>query len=113
MQVGNAQGVTACIDGQVLARVDAIELKRAAGICRGVCAVDALGGKCAAGGKVLESHVAAGEVEDADGMLDRGDVELPERDVHGAHPAGPRGLARIGKGGGVLAIERVVELDER
>ena len=113
VQVGNAQGVTACIDGQVLARVDAIELKRAAGVCRGVCAVDALGGKCAAGGKVLESHVAAGEVEDADGMLDCGDVELFERDIHGAHPAGPRGLARIGEGGGVLAIERIVELDER
>ena len=102
-----------CIDGQVLARVDAVELKRAAGICRGVCAIDALGGKCAAGGKVLESHIAAGKIEDADGMLDRGDVELPERNVHGAHPAGPRGLARIGKGGGVLAIERVIELDER
>ena len=113
MQVGNAQGVAACIDSQVLARVDAIELKRTAGICRGVCAVDALGGKCAAGGKVLESHIAAGEIEDTDGMLDRGDVELPERDIHGAHPAGPRGLARIGEGGGVLAIERVIELDER
>ena len=113
VQVGNAQGVATCIDGQVLARVDAIELKRAAGICRGVCAIDALGGKCAAGGKVLESHIATGKIEDADGMLDRGDVELFERDVHGAHPAGPRGLARIGKGGGVLAIERVVELDER
>mgnify|MGYP003210577285 CR=1 FL=1 len=113
VQVGNAQGVTMCIDGQVLARVDAIELKRAAGICRGICTVDALGGKCAAGGKVLESHIAAGEIEDADGMLDCGDVELFERDVHGAHPAGPRGLARIGEGGGVLAIERVVELDER
>ena len=113
VQVGNAQGVTARIDSQILARVDAIELKRAAGVCRGVCAIDALGGKCAAGGKVLESHVAAGKIEDADGMLDRGDVELPERNVHGAHPAGPRGLARIGEGGGVLAIERVVELDER
>ena len=113
VQVGNAKRVAMCIDGQVLARVDAIELKRAAGICRGVCAVDTLGGKCAAGCKVLESHIAAGEIEDADGMLDRGDVELPERDVHGAYPAGPRGLARIGEGGGVLAIERVVELDER
>ena len=113
VQVGNAQRVAMCIDGQVLARVDTIELKRAAGICRGVCAVDALGGKCAAGGKVLESHIAAGKIEDADGMLDRGDVELFERNVHGAHPAGPRGLARIGKGGGVLAIERIVELDER
>jgi len=102
-----------CIDGQVLARVDTIELKRAAGICRGVCAIDALGGKCAAGGKVLESHIATGKIEDADGMLDRGDVELFERDIHGAYPAGPRGLARIGKGSGVLAIERVVELDER
>ena len=102
-----------CIDGQVLARVDAMELKRAAGVCRGVCAVDTLGGKCAAGCKVLESHIAAGEIEDADGMLDRGGVELPERDVHGAYPAGPRGLACIGEGGGVLAIERVVELDER
>ena len=108
-----ANGVTVRIDSQILTRVDTIELKRAAGIYRGVCAVDALGGKCAAGGKVLESHIAAGKIEDADGMLDRGDVELPERDVHGAHPAGPRGLARIGKGGGVLAIERVVELDER
>ena len=113
MQVGNAQGVTVRIDSQVLARVDAIELKRAASVCRGVCAVDALGGKCAAGGKVLESHIAAGEIEDADGMLDCGDVELLERDIHGAYPAGPRGLTRIGKGGGVLAIERVVELDER
>lgn len=113
VQVGNAQRVAMCIDGQVLARVDAVELKRAAGICRGVCAVDALGGKCAAGGKVLESHIAAGKIEDADGMLNRGDIELFERDVHGAHPAGPRGLARIGEGGGVLAIERVVELDER
>ena len=113
VQVGNAQCVAMCIDGQVLARVDTIELKRAAGICRGVCAVDALGGKCAAGGKVLESHIAAGKIEDTDGMLDRGDVELSERDIHGAHPAGPRGLARIGEGGGVLAIERVVELDER
>ena len=113
MQVGNAQGVATCIDSQILTRVDTIELKRATGICRGVCAVDALGGKCAAGGKVLESHVAAGEIEDADGMLDCGDVELFECDVHGAHPAGPRGLARIGKGGGVLAIERIVELDER
>ena len=113
VQVGNAQCVAMCIDGQVLARVDTIELKRAAGICRGVCSVDALGGKCAAGGKVLESHIAAGKIEDADGMLDRGDVELFERDIHGAHPAGPRGLARIGEGGGVLAIERVVELDER
>ena len=101
------------IDGQVLARVDAIELKRAAGICRGVCPVDALGGKCAAGGKVLKAHISAGKIEDADGMLDRGHVELLERDVHSAHPAGPRGLARIGKGGGVLAIERIVELDER
>ena len=113
VQVGNAQGVTMCIDGQVLARVDAIELKRAAGICRGICTVDALGGKCAAGGKVLESHIAAGKIEDANGMLDRGDVELFERNVHGTHPAGPWGLARIGKGGGVLAIERIVELDER
>lgn len=78
-----------------------------------VCPVDALGGECAAGGKVLESHIAAGKIEDADGMLNRGDVKLLERDVHGAHPAGPRGLARIGKGGGVLAIERIVELDER
>ena len=97
VQVGNAQGVAARIDGQVLARVDTIELKRAAGICRGVCSVDALGGKCAAGGKVLEPHIAAGKIEDADGMLDRGDVELLERDIHGAYPAGPRGLARIGK----------------
>ena len=105
VQVGNAQGVTTRIDGQVLARVDAIELKRAAGV--------ALGGKCAAGGKVLESHIAAGKIEDADGMLDGGDVELFECDVHGADPARPRGLARIGEGGGVLAIERVVELDER
>ena len=113
VQVGDAQGVAMSIDGQVLARVDAIELKRAAGVCRGTRAVDAFGGKCAAGGKVLESHIAAGEIEDADGMLDRGDVELPERDVHGAHPARPRGLARIGKRGGVLAIERIVELDER
>ena len=40
-------------------------------------------------------------------------IELLERDVHSAHPSGPRGLARIGKGGGVLAIERIVELDER
>ena len=40
-------------------------------------------------------------------------IELLERDVHSAHPAGPRGLARIGKGGGVLAIKRIVELDER
>ena len=113
VQVGNAQGVAMCIDSQILTRVDTIELKRATGICRGVCPVDALGGECAAGGKVLESHIAAGKIEDADGMLDRGDVELPERDVHGAHPAGPRGLPRIGKGGGVFAIERVVELDER
>ena len=113
VQVGNAQGVAACIDSQILTRVDTIELKRAAGIRRGVCAVDALGGKCAAGGKVLESHIAAGKIEDADGMLDRGDVELPECDIHGAHPAGPWGLARIGEGGGVLAIERIVELDER
>ena len=113
VQVGNAQRVAMCIDGQVLARVDTIELKRAAGICRGVCAIDALGGKCAAGGKVLESHIATGKIEDADGMLDRGDVELFERDIHGAYPAGPRGLARIGKGSGALAIERVVELDER
>ena len=66
-----------------MTRVNTIELKRAAGICRGVCAVDTLGGKCAAGCKVLESHIAAGEIEDADGMLDRGDVELSERDVHG------------------------------
>ena len=108
-----ANGVTVRIDSQILTRVDTIELKRATGICRGVCAIDAFGGKCAAGGKVLESHIAAGKIEDADGMLDRGDVELPERDVHGAHPAGPRGLPRIGKGGGVFAIERVVELDER
>ena len=113
VQVGNAQGVTTRIDGQVLARVDAIELKRAAGVCRGVCAIDALGGKCAAGGKVLESHIAAGKIEDADGMLDGGDGELFEVDVQGADPARPRGLARIGEGGGVLAIERVVELDER
>ncbi len=85
----NAQGVATCIDGQGLAaRVDAIELKRTAGICRGICAVDALGGKCAAGGKVLESHIAAGKIEDTDGMLDRGDVELPERDIHGAHQPG-------------------------
>ena len=113
VQVGDAQGVAMSIDGQVLARVDTIELKWTTGICRGVCPVDALGGECAAGGKVLESHIAAGKIEDADGMLNRGDVELLERDVHGAHPAGPRGLARIGKGGGVLAIERIVELDER
>lgn len=78
-----------------------------------VCAIDALGGKCAAGGKVLESHVSTGKIEDADGMLDRGDVELLERYVHSAHPAGPRCLARIGEGGGVLAIERIVELNER
>ena len=108
-----ANGVTVRIDSQILTRVNTIELKRATGICRGVCAVDALGGKCAAGGKVLESHVAAGKIEDADGMLDRGDVELLERYVHSAHPAGPRCLARIGEGGGVLAIERIVELDER
>ena len=113
VQVGNAQGVAVGVYCQILARVDTIELKRAAGICRGVCAVDALGGKCPAGGKVLESHIAAGKVEDADGMLDRGHIELLKRDVHGAHPAGPRGLARIGKGSGVLAIERIVELDER
>ena len=113
VQVGNAQGVAACIDGQVLARVDTIELEGAAGVCRGARAVHAFGSQRAAGGKVLEAHVAAGKVEDADGMLDRGDVELFERNVHGAHPAGPRGLTRIGKGGGVLAIERVVELDER
>ena len=113
VQVGNAQGVTVRIDSQILTRVNTIELKRATGICRGVCAVDALGGKCAAGGKVLESHVAAGKIEDADGMLDRGDVELLERYVHGAYPAGPRCLARIGEGGGVLAIERIVELNER
>ena len=113
VQVGNAQGVTVRIDSQILTRVNTIELKRATGVCRGVCAVDALGGKCAAGGKVLESHVAAGKIEDADGMLDRGDVELLERYVHGAYPAGPRCLARIGEGGGVLAIERIVELNER
>ena len=113
VQVGNAQGVTTRIDGQVLARVDAIELKRAAGIRRGARAIYAFGGKRATGGKVLEPHVAAGKIEDADGVLDGGDVELLERDIHGAHPAGPRGLARIGKGGGVLAIKRIVELDER
>ena len=88
VQVGNAQGVTVRIDSQILTRVNTIELKRATGVCRGVCAVDALGGKCAAGGKVLESHVAAGKIEDADGMLDRGDVELLERYVHGAYHAG-------------------------
>ena len=113
VQVGNAQGVAARIDSQILARVDAVEFKRAAGIRRGACAVYALGSQRAAGGKVLEPHVTAGKIEDADGMLDGGDVELLERDVHGAHPAGPRGLARIGKGGGVLAIKRIVELDER
>lgn len=113
VQVGNAQGVTACIDGQVLARVDTIELEGAVGICRGARAVDALGSQRAAGGKVLKAHIAAGKIEDADGMLDGGHIELVERYVHGAHPAGPRSLARIGKGGGVLAIERIVELDER
>ena len=113
VQVGNAQGVAARIDSQILARVDAVEFKRAAGIRRGARAVDAFGSQRATGGKVLEPHIAAGKIEDADGMLDGGDVELLERDVHGAHPAGPRGLARIGKGGGVLAIERIVELDER
>ena len=113
VQVGDAQCVAACIDGQVLARVDAIELKGTAGVCRGARAIHAFGGQRAAGGKVLEAHVAAGEIEYADGMLNCGNVELPERDIHGAHPAGPRGLARIGKGGGVLAIERIVELDER
>ena len=113
VQVGNAQGVAACIDGQILTRVDAVEFKRAAGIRRGARAIYALGGKRAAGGKVLESHVAAGKIEDAYGALDGGNVELLERDIHGAHPAGPRGLACVGKGGGVLAIERVVELDER
>ena len=105
--------MAARIDGQVLTRVDTIKLEGAVGICRGACAVYAFGGKCAAGGKVLESHIAAGKVKDTDGMLDGGHIELVERDVHGAHPAGPRGLARIGKGGGVLAIERIVELDER
>lgn len=113
VQVGNAKGVAARIDSQILARVDAVEFKRAAGIRRGARAIYAFGGKRATGGKVLESHIAAGKIEDADGMLDRGDVELLERDIHGAYPAGPRGLARIGKGGGVLAIERIVELDER
>ena len=113
VQVGDAQGMTARVDGQILARVDAVELKGAAGIRRGTRVVYALGGKRATSGKVLESHVAAGKIEDADGMLNCGNVELPERDIHGAHPAGPRGLARIGKGGGVLAIERIVELDER
>ena len=113
VQVGNAQGVTMCIDGQVLARVDAVELEGTAGVCRGARAVHALGGKRAAGGKVLESHIAAGKIEDADGMLDGGHIELLERDVHSAHPAGPRRLTGIGKGGGVLAIERIVELDER
>ena len=113
VQVGDAQGMTARVDGQILARVDAVELKGAAGIRRGTRVVYALGGKRAAGSKVLESHVAAGEVKDTDGMLDGGHIELLERDVHGAHPAGPRGLARIGKGGGVLAIERIVKLDER
>ena len=113
VQVGDAQGMTARVDGQILARVDAVELKGAAGIRRGARAIYALGGKRAAGGKVLESHVAAGKIEDADGALDGGNVELLERDIHGAHPAGPRGLACVGKGGGVLAIERIVELDER
>lgn len=113
MQVRDAQGVAARIDGQILAGVDAVELKGTAGVCRGAHAVQAFGGKRAAGGKVLKAHIAAGEVEDADGALNGGHIELLERDVHGAHPAGPRCLARVGKRGGVLAIERVIELNER
>lgn len=113
VQVGDTQGVAARVDGQILARVDTVELKGAAGIRRGARAIYALGGKRAAGGKVLESHIAAGKVEDTDGMLDGGHIELLERDVHSAYPAGPRRLTRVGKRGGVLAIERIVELDER
>ena len=33
--------------------------------------VDALGGKCAAGGKVLEPHIAAGKIEDAEDVYKR------------------------------------------
>ena len=80
VQVGNAQGVTARIDSQILARVDAVELEWTAGVCRGARTVYAFGGKRAAGGKVFEAHIDTGKVEDADGMLDCGHIELLERE---------------------------------